>query len=53
MSSDIPGTRPDVGRALAWSFAAFRRNPVPYISLAAVVAEWRAAYVDGSTVVKS
>lgn len=38
MSSDIPGTRPDVGRALAWSFAAFRRNPVPYISLAAVVA---------------
>ena len=38
MSADMPGDRPDVGRALAWSYRAFRRNPVPYIALAAVVA---------------
>lgn len=38
MSSDAPAVRPDVGRALAWSVTAFRRNPVPYIALAAVVA---------------
>lgn len=38
MSDELPVARPDVGRALSWAFQAFRRNPVPYIALAAVVA---------------
>jgi uncharacterized membrane protein len=34
----MPPGRPSVGAAISWSFATFRRHPVPFISLAAVVA---------------
>ena len=39
MSSELPsGERPNVNRALSWAFDSFKRNPVPFLALAAVVA---------------
>ena len=37
-SAMMPPGRPSVGAAISWSFATFRRYPLPFISLAAVVA---------------
>lgn len=39
MSSELPAPeRPSVNRALSWAFDAFKRNPLPFLSLAALVA---------------